>query len=145
MKNQKYLKIIILLLLISNLFLLGFLFFNKPGKKEGPRNLIIKKLHFSQEQIKKYDILIADHRSKMSQNREDVIRMRTELYRNLNNKAFEDEALIDEIAEREKSAEVINYQHFVSVRKICNTEQQKYFDDLVMDFAKLFPKTQTRK
>mgnify|MGYP003600691979 FL=1 len=145
MRNQRYLKITVIILLVSNLFLLGFLFFNRPPEKGGPRNLIIQRLHFSPEQIKKYDALISDHRSKISQNREDVIRLRTELYNNLNNKKPADHDLIDKIAEKEKSAEIINYHHFEDIRKICYPDQQKDFDNLVFDLAKLFPKSQTRR
>ena len=63
MNKQKFYIIIIGVLILINLTLM-WLFFkqNNSSKKGGPRNMIIEALHFDDEQIRKYDLLIKDHR-----------------------------------------------------------------------------------
>ena len=35
------------------------------------------------------------------------------------------------IADNQKQIELVTFHHFEDVRKLCNTEQKKHFDDII--------------
>ena len=139
MKNLKYLQLIIILLVILNILLVLFIFLRKPPRPEGPKNIIIERLHFDQRQIDEYELLIDQHRKDIQQNEEEMMILKSALYETLlNENAVEKDSLVKLIGKKQEEAEMINYNHFADIKKICKSDQQKDFKALVHDLGRLF-------
>ncbi len=139
-KNRFYL-ILIISLLISNIVLL-VLYLNPPLRIKGPRNIIIDKLAFDEQQIKKYDVLITQHRELIFANETQINTLKNKLYQQLNEPT--DSLIVDNlaksIAELGKKGEMIHFRHFEEIRKICKPNQKESFEELVNNLTELFPK-----
>jgi len=145
MNKSKFLIIIIIGLLISN----GVLFFvliKNHQEKGGPKNIIIEKLHFDKEQIKSYEVYIQYHRKAINDNEATMNKLRSNLFEQLKYQHNEKiiDSLISNIAKQQITAEHINYNHFLEIKKLCKPNQAKYFDELIKDISNLFS-TKERK
>ncbi|WP_288243412.1 hypothetical protein [uncultured Chryseobacterium sp.] len=139
MKNLKYIQLIVILLIISNILLILFIFLRKPPHPEGPKNIIIERLHFDQKQINEYENLIDQHRMDIHRNEEEMMMLKSALYENiLNENTPKRDSLVRLIGNKQEEAEMINYHHFMDIKKLCRPDQQKDFEELVHDFGKLF-------
>lgn len=148
MNKNRLLIFLIAGLLISNILLVVFMMKGRgPGhhgpphhKGEGPRELIIERLHLDAAQITKYDTLIQKHRSNLKEYEETLLELKKNLYSNLKNKT--DKATIyysiDGIAKVQAEIEHVHYAHFEDIKNLCKPEQQKYFDELVNELARIF-------
>lgn len=137
-KNRFYIFIIIGLL-ISNMLLVAFILLKKPPQHSGPRNLIIERLKFDENQIQQYDELISQHRRQIGEKRHEMTDLKTQYYSLLkseNNK--NGDLLISEIGKLSMETEKINYKHFQDIKRICRPDQMKNFDNLIDDFENLF-------
>lgn len=138
MNKSKFLKLIILGLLITN-GIVVFMHFN-GAKKDGPKNIIIEKLHFDKEQIINYESYIQQHRKAINDNEIKMNKLRSELYQQL--KYQQDTAKVDSIisiiAKQQMIAEHINYNHFLEIKKLCKPSQKEDFDNLTKEIANLF-------
>lgn len=151
MNRTKLLTVAVIGLLIVNLGTLGFLLVNKPQhpmhppaggpRGEGPKKIIIERLHFDAEQQKQYEILIEDHKSKVNDFHEKTRKMHDELYALLGaepvNKAAAD-SLMQQIAADQKAIDLVNFDHFEKIKALCKPEQIGYFNELVDELGKLF-------
>jgi periplasmic protein CpxP/Spy len=139
MNKSKFLKFIILGLLISN-GILAFMLINGRNKKDGPKNIIIEKLHLDKEQIKTYETYIAQHRKAINANEITMNKLRGNLYQEL--KHSQDTAIVDSlisiIANQQTVAEHINYNHFLEIKKLCKPSQKEAFNNLTTEIANLF-------
>ena len=139
MNKSKFLKFIIIGLLISN-GILSFMLINGRNKKDGPKNIIIEKLHLDKEQIKTYELYIAQHRKSINSNEITMNKLRSDLYLQL--KHSQDTAKVDSlisiIANQQTVAEHINYNHFLEIKKLCKPSQKEAFDNLTTEIANLF-------
>jgi len=137
-KNRFYIFIIVGLL-ISNLLLVAFVLLRKPPQHSGPRNLIIERLHFDENQIMQYDELISQHRMQIRENEHEIMDLKTQYYSLLKkNDQKNEDSLIQKIGKVNMESEKINFKHFQDIKKICHPDQIKNFDDLINDFGRLF-------
>lgn len=139
MNKIKFLTIIIIGLVISNGILL-FMLTKDQLSKGGPKNLIIKKLHFDKEQIKNYEVYIQKHRKDINDNETVMNTLRSNLYKELNNSnnITKIDSLIAIIGKQQTIAEQINYNHFLEIKKLCKPNQTKDFEKLTTEIANLF-------
>ena len=139
MNKFKFLKLIIIGLLLSNGILL-FMLFKEHIRRDGPKTIIIEKLHFDKEQIKNYETYIQKHRKAINNNEAILNKLRGSLFEQL--KYQQDttkiDSLISKIAMQQNLAEKINYYHFLEIKHLCKPSQQKYFDELTTEIANLF-------
>lgn len=142
MNKAKLVSFIAVGLLISNLLLIAFMVYNKPRgpMHDGPRDLIIHKLHFDENQVKEYDKLIAWHRENVDKTQHEMMELRNRLYQSLTDEkiAPEKDSLIDLIGKTQIKMEQIHYQHFEDLKKLCKPEQQGAFKNLTLEIARLF-------
>lgn len=139
MKKSKFLALIIIGLLLINGVLIFMLFKEHEGKS-GPKNIIIEKLHFDKEQIKKYEKYIQHHRKSINYNEATMNKLRGNLFEQLKNQ--QDSSKVDSlafvIAKQQYAAEKINYNHFLEIKRLCKPSQQKDFNELTNEIANLF-------
>ena len=109
-------------------------------RRDGPKTIIIEKLHFDKEQIKNYETYIQKHRKDINNNEAVINKLRSELFEQL--KYQQDttkiDSLISKIAKQQNLAEKINYNHFLEIKRLCKPSQQKYFNELTTEIANLF-------
>ncbi|MCX6188426.1 MAG: hypothetical protein NTW54_02250 [Bacteroidetes bacterium] len=139
MNKSKFLTVVVIALLISN----GILFFMLAKEylgKDGPRNIIIEKLHFDKMQVENYEGYIQQHRKAINDNEDAMNKLRSNLFEQLKYQqdSAKIEVLISFIAKQQCVAEKINYNHFLLIKNLCKPAQIKDFDDLTKDIASLF-------
>lgn len=148
MKKTTLLTVSLVILILLNLLLLGSIFL---GTKQGPplgegtgmqrpREIIINELQFDDEQIKRYDILIQEHRSKINKLDKSIRDNKEKLY-GLLAKDFtqnEKDSLIAVINNYQREIEILHFEHFLEIKKICKQNQLESFKSLALEFPKLF-------
>ena len=105
-----------------------------PGR-ESPRDFVIRNLKFSDDQVKRYDLLIKDHRQAMDRLGHEAMEYRQQLFANLKNEnaAVNPDSLAQLAAKNQKEIELVTYGHFKEVRKICTDAQKPEFDRIIGD------------
>lgn len=146
MKKLTFFSVLSIVLVLINIILLAYLFgfkndnVQKPLPGEGPKKLIIEKLHFDEAQAIQYQVLIDEHRSSVRETERSIQKLKSELYKTLSNTATEEEkqAIIEAIGEKHQELENIHLKHFSDIKQLCTKEQLKYFDELTEELAALF-------
>lgn len=127
----------IAVLLLGNIILLANYFMRPPHPKhEGPRNEIITILHFDNQQIEKYDVLIRQHQTDIRNAEKNLIAAKNRLYLNLDQPI--DTVLLRNVSEKQAAVEKIHYKHFQDIKNLCKPDQQVYFKQLNKKIASLF-------
>lgn len=139
-KNKFYLLIITALVIMNGLLL--FLHFHRPDRPMKPRDVIIDRLQFDEQQIEQYDVLITTHREALVSNELKINELKNDLYLQLNNASdsLKINSLAKNIAELQKSVEIMNFRHFEAIKKICKPEQLPLFQELAGELSQLFAK-----
>ena len=130
MNKQNFYIIIIGVLILINLTLM-WLFFNQNNSSEkcGPRDMIIEALHFDDEQIREYDLLIKDHRILM-------FKVKSELY-NFRKSYFltDSDSALSLLSNSYSNLENINKNHINEIMEICNSSQKEDFRIVIKENA----------
>ena len=144
--NNRFLVAMIAGLLISNILLVGFLINksnNHPVRKE-PKTLIINRLKLNDHQIDLYENLIKNHRNAINPTRNKIQKNKKLLYKGLNNNEKINDSIFSIIKNLNNKIELINYNHFMDIRNICDDNQLKLFNDLSKDLNRIFSKKPPR-
>ena len=142
-KHLRFWKWAVALLVLCNICLIAVIWFKLPmpfgHKPEQPRDFVISKLKFSDDQVKKYDALIAAHQAAMQHLRIESTDLRRQLFNNLNNSSNTTiaDSFAGLIANNQKQIEVATYNHFVQVRAICTDDQKATFDKIIGDVTRM--------
>ena len=151
MEKQKLITFSIVALLFLNIGTLGFLFVTGPkhgampprphGRPE-PREIIIEKLHFDEQQQIKYVVLIEEHRKHVRTTEEHIRDTKNELYLLLNNPNLaKQDSLIGLLANYQKEIETLHFNHFSDIKKLCKSDQLDEFEELTEELSQLFSKS----
>ncbi len=144
MNKTKLLSVAVITLLVLNFGILGFLFLskkNEPNGRKMPREIVIEKLHFDENQIVKYEKIIEEHQ-KVIRNLDDSIRnTKNELYQLLNEEkinSVQKDSLYLQLANYQKQIETTHFNHFLEIKKLCKKEQLVHFNELTAELGKIF-------
>ncbi|MFZ4621341.1 MAG: hypothetical protein ACOYNS_12345 [Bacteroidota bacterium] len=145
MNKTKLLTIAVAVLFLMNVGIISFLLLNKPPRPdggrngEGPKRLVIERLHFNKEQIDRYDALIEQHQKTMHATDEEIMQLKRELFSLL---PFPDQAREDSLVERivvvQRRVEHAHVDHFSGIRNICRPDQMNDFNALSRELAEIF-------
>ncbi len=143
MNKSKFYIFIIIGLLLSNILLVGNLMFKKKHRKfhkDNPKNLIIKKLGFDENQIVDYEKLIVEHREFVIKADEQIISLKQELHKQLLESNNEKKVLelSNEIGKLHQQIEMIHYKHFSDIKNLCKAGQKEKFEEMIFDLEKIF-------
>jgi periplasmic protein CpxP/Spy len=148
MSKIKLLSIAVIGLLAVNIAVVGFLLLRKPmhpegipqaEKKEGPKQIIIDKLHFSKEQVVAYEAIIVEHREAVIGLKDSISDTKNNLYQSLKTETFAGkDSLINLLSDLQKRIELVHYNHFTQIKKLCKPEQMRDFDKLTNELAIYF-------
>ena len=126
-KERFYIIIIGGLILINLTFM--WLFFNQENssKKGGPRDMIIEALHFDNEQIREYDLLIKDHRILMRKHKSELYNFRKSYF------LTDSDSALSLLSNSYSNLENINKNHINEIMEICNSSQKEIFRIIIKD------------
>lgn len=140
MNNTKYLKIIILLLILINLSTISFMWFSKPSRNDVVGDFFTRELQFTTKQKEQFIVLREHHRRER-----EVLK--------INNKKAHDaffnllkSPLVDSIPIKKAVAQILKikekeewstFYHFQKVRSICNEIQKQKFDKIINEAARM--------
>lgn len=145
MNKTKVLVFAVIVLVALNFGILGFLFLSKnndgPRGRKMPREIVIEKLHFNENQIEAYDKTIKIHQEDI-RNLDDSIRStKNELYQLLNSDTIDSvqkDSLFLKLANYQKQIENTHFNHFLEIKKLCKKVQLSDYENLTEELSKLF-------
>ena len=158
MEKSKLTLLLIIGLVILNLTTLGFIYFNSPSKRNhppmdqrrmNPKEMIVTKLHFDENQKKEFEKLITWHHETIQKLDEESRNAKIALYSLLaeqNIDATKKDSLINVIATNQKAIEETHFKHFEDIKKLCKENQLEDFNNLSKELARIFaPNKQKRE
>ncbi|HMG16234.1 MAG TPA: periplasmic heavy metal sensor [Saprospiraceae bacterium] len=144
MDNPRVLKIALIVLLILNLSSMAFMWLNKP--RTGPPHhgedtfkYLVHELNMNDEQQNKYKLLRDEHHHGMEllqDKSRDLHNAFFKLLQNPSNDSSSIKLIGDSIAGNQMKIEMLTFDHFKKVRAICTPQQQKKFDDIILETLK---------
>jgi hypothetical protein len=131
-------KIFAITLLISNMVILAFIFFEKPTRADnkGPSNFIIKELNLNAAQIENFNQLKFAHQDSVQSLKNTGRELREDYFKLLRNDTTDNilaDQLLIQIANNQKVIEQITFEHFQSVKNICDSVQKDKFDSIILE------------
>lgn len=107
---------------------------------DGPKNIIIERLNFDDNQIIDYEKLIHQHRKDIRENDLKILALKNELYLLLIKNEVESsiDSLTTEIGKIQRNIEKIHFSHFQDIKALCNQEQMDEFEILSKELAGIF-------
>ncbi len=151
MNRTKLLTIAVLGLLLINISTLCVLILHKPHRPpmgevsippgEGPKRIIIERLHFDDAQQQQYQLLIDGHRKKMRELNDATRKLHDSLFTLLKDASIDQskaDTLMQQIAANQKQTDQLNFDHFQKIKSICKPEQLNDFNELVDELGALF-------
>jgi periplasmic protein CpxP/Spy len=148
MSKIKLLTIAVIGLLAVNTGIVGFLLLRKPpipaegmrpGKPEGPKKMIIEKLHFDEAQVAAYETLISEHKKSVKELKDSISDTKKNLYQSLKTESFAGkDSLVNVLSALQKRMELVHYEHFAQIKKLCKPEQIEAFNALTNELAFYF-------
>jgi periplasmic protein CpxP/Spy len=143
--NNRWITIIILLLLTANIVTLVLLWTHKSNDNILPAQLVIKgqvfefvtkELQLDSVQQETYKILRHEHQKGQRPLQDSIRKAKDNFFTLLQQPSASDtqiNLLSHKVAAAEQQLEVFTFKHFQKLRAICNTEQQKKFDSIIKD------------
>jgi periplasmic protein CpxP/Spy len=154
MSKVKLLSIAVIGLLVINAVVVGFLLLKRPpapaaggppGRKEGPKKIIIERLHFDKSQVAEYEMLITEHRVSVKGLKDSISNTKNVLYQSLKTGGYDGkDSLINLLSALQKRIESVHYEHFTQIKKLCRPGQMEDFNTLTNELAIYFT-TETKK
>ena len=148
MSKIKLLTIAVLLLLLANIGLITILVLNKPPhippprmgmNEQEPKRIIIEKLHFNENQIAQYEILINVHQATIKELNNSFNQVKNSLYQTLlNEKTIIKDSLINQLGLLQIKIETTHYNHFKEIKSICLPNQLANFNELSKELSTFF-------
>ena len=146
MSKSKLLTFAVIALIVINIITLSFFIFKGPkdrgfpGPRQSPKDVVVNKLHFDDNQVIKYDELIKQHSESISKIDNKIVMLKNKLYVELS-KSDNDlvvENLFQQIATNQTEIEKLHYNHFLDVKKLCKPDQLNDYRALTIELAELF-------
>ena len=107
--------------------------------QEGPKRIIIERLHFDKDQVAEYEKLIDEHQSSIRSADDSIRIVKNGLYQTLNNENFAGkDSLVARLGVLQNQIEGVHYNHFAQLKKLCKPGQLNAFNDLTKDLARFF-------
>lgn len=144
MNKTKLLSVAVIALLVLNFGILGFLFLSKKHELNGrkmPREIVIEKLHFDENQIVEYEKIITEHQKSIRNLDDSIRKTKNELYQLLNEEkisSVQKDSLYFKLANYQKQIETTHFNHFLEIKKLCKKEQLADYKNLTEELSKIF-------
>ncbi|MCB0763222.1 MAG: hypothetical protein R2815_04230 [Flavobacteriales bacterium] len=144
MTKLKLMGIALVVLVLVNLGTLAVLYFGRaahhgPAHGEGPKAIIIERLRFDAEQVKRYEAMVEKHRAAIRASDSELQETRSVLYEELKGtQTSSRDSLLAALVSIQRGIEHTHLAHFEEIRGLCRPDQRPSFDDLTQDLATYF-------
>lgn len=142
MKKQTILIGLVVILLLSNLTMIGFFFLHGRPMHDRPRpeHIIREKLRLDDQQAKLFDGLREEHHQAIMQADNEIDRLKADLYKELINSknTSNKDSLLLAINRVQLQIEQIHFEHFQKLKAILHPEQSVAFEELTHELSRLF-------
>lgn len=140
MNKLRFFTMTTIVLLAVNIFLLWKMSGNGIPPRDRPRNAVIERLGFDEEQVKKYDVLIQEHRKRVKQYNDEFRQLKNALYGTLSaaEGKINTDSLVALMGMKQQEIEKLHYSHFQDIHALCTPEQEEKFQQLTGDIAAIF-------
>lgn len=145
--KNKALVFIIILLLLSNIALVGYLLFfckkpNQNKNKGGFATVLQKEVGFNQQQVEAFNKLKGGNWSKAKEKMSEILTVKNAIF-DFSKQETPDsvvQKLADSIGRLQAQVEMSAYKHVKEVRKICTPAQLPAYDSLMKKIINRGPK-----
>lgn len=145
MSNKRLVTIAMVVLILSNAALLIFLIngkkhHNAEDRNHDPKEWIVSSLEFDTQQERAYEALIENLHRDMGVKRDQLRHAKDKLFTSLigmDNIQAEKFAM-KEVEQIQHEIQLLELNHFKSIKALCNEDQKRKFDGIVYDIPKIF-------
>ena len=143
MNNVKFLKSILLVLLLVNVATISFLWFTKPPKPNpqgSAKGFFAHELSFSAKQGQQFEALqtaFQEQRESLRQSNRETHDAFFDLLQNPKVDSATVKKAADEIIKIKEKEELAVFYHFQKVRSLCDASQKQKFDKIVKEAAQM--------
>mgnify|MGYP000194548224 CR=1 FL=1 len=130
--RKKILYVFLIFMLIINAMLL-YMIIEKKGKKDHAKGqtFLMQELNFSEDQKKQFLLLDNAHRKRMMQIDDESQKLRKTLFDSYSVEIELRDSLMTRFGNLEAARQDELFSFFGKVRKLCNEEQAKKFDEII--------------
>lgn len=156
-KNNRWLSIITIILLIANIVTLILLWNNKKNGRDDQQRrpapgavfeFVSKELQFDSSQREAYGKLRDEHQAGQRSIKDSIRKVKDAFFALLSQSNVADsvvQAAATKASETELQLEILTFRHFQKVRALCNPDQQKKFDSIIQDVLRRMAPRKGRK
>jgi periplasmic protein CpxP/Spy len=138
-RSLKYWKIFAFVLVALNITLIVFLLIGPPGRpplREGandPGKFLIEKLKFTSQQESEFNKLRKAHHASTEALKDEGKKLKESFFEGLTSDSLNSnkDSIAAKIAENQKQIELVTYDHFTAVKKLCTPDQKVIFNDII--------------
>lgn len=142
--KNKLLTALVILLLVANAATITMFWLHKkpkpPQPKGSPKEFLVKELGLDAEQQAKLDALMKEHRQAAAGIREKVKAEKDSLFLLIKEPNTSDsmkQAAAAAASRYTEQLDVLTLNNFQKIRALCNTEQQKKFDEIIQEVLRM--------
>ncbi len=151
MSKNKIYSVLIIVLLLTNTILVGFMVLKpkRQSRKENqnPKEIISKSLQFNESQSTQYHSLVILHRRAVRAKDAQIRDSKKSLYNLLTTDDLikrQEDSIVKRLGDLQRDIEILHFKHFKDIKKICGPTQEDAFNKLAKTLTTLF-KPQDRK
>lgn len=139
-KNLPLYILLIFLIVVNAFFLYNYLGSEETGQepkeRKPPGVFLVKELGFNDAQKEQFRALSREHRQKTREILDEIRELKDELFIGLSDASLgtvNTDSIATLIGEKEKKKELLTFEHFSEVQKLCNAEQKEKFSKIIKD------------
>ena len=145
MDNSKFLKTVIIILLLINIGTLAFMWMQHqhgmpPPHQPAIGNYLMHELKFTEAQKNQFEQMRDEHRREIDGLRKKSRERHDSFFDLLGNSQADSNSvnqMADSITSLQKEIEISTFYHFQKVRTICTREQQEKFDEIIKEALRM--------
>ncbi len=147
--KNKLLIWLVILLLVANAATIAMFWMNKkkgpPQPRGSAKEFLIKELKLDTAQQVQLEVLVKDHRLAAEQIRKKVKEAKDSLFDLISESDATDSAkqmAAGACSRLTEQLDLLTLNHFQKIRALCNTEQQKTFDNIIHEVTRMMGQQQ---
>jgi hypothetical protein len=139
-KNLPLYVLLVFLMVVNGFFLYNYL--GREGKQQQqrerkpPGSFLVKELGFDEAQKKQFRALTRVHRRNVRGISEEIRVLKDVLFDGLSDVSLASrntDSIATLIGEKQKQRELLTFNHFAEVQKLCNAQQKEKFSKIIKD------------
>ncbi len=150
--KNKLLTWLVFLLLIANLATIAMFWLGKPKPPRpvlggGPAEFLMKELQLDSIQQKQFEILRKEHHDSAEKIRAQIKDAKESFFSLLKQTTISDSArqiAAKAVSIQTEKLDLLTFDHFQKLRAICKPEQQKEFDEIMLELTQLISQQRPR-